>query len=195
MFLSAIILSGIEKHIMPTLIEMSGLEIKSFADNSIDRAVRESLEELNIRTSDFFDKENATNYITADTVLVNKLCAVIDRKLDTIFTNRGREEIAIPLGAASGVDILANTGPDIKFRMVYKDDTSVDYETSFSAAGINQTNYKVWLTVEVKMRLVNPLKSADVTATRKIMLIDTIIKGTVPQTYFQIENPESIISR
>ena len=79
--------------------------------------------------------------------------------------------------------------------MIHKDDTKVDYETSFSQAGINQTNYKVWLTVEITLRMVNPLKSTDVTTTRKIMLIDTIIKGNIPQTYFEINSPGGIISR
>ncbi len=187
---SVIILLGIQRQVMPKLIAISGLEVKSFADKTIDDVVRESIEELNLKSSDFIDVQNETTYITADTMLVNKFCAIVNSKIDYVFLNLGKKEIAIPLGAVTGVDILSNTGPEIKFRMVYKDDTSVDYETSFSAAGINQTNYKVWITVEVIMRLVNPLKSTDIKATRKIMLIDTVIKGTVPQNYLQINTTE-----
>ena len=192
---SVIILSGINKRIMPVLIETSCLEVKSFADKTIDNVVRQSIDEMDLKSSDFISVHNETKTVSADTVLVNNLCSVVDSKLDEAFSKQGKKKIAIPLGAASGVDILSNTGPDVSFTLVYKDDTSVDYETSFTAAGINQTNYKVWLTVEVTMRLVNPLKSTDVTATRKIMLIDTIIKGVVPQTYFRIDGNGSVISQ
>ena len=195
LFLSVIILSGVEKNIMPKITEISGLKVKSFADNAIDAAVKESIEEMNLNSSDFLIRQQETTYIAADTVLVNKLCADINSRLDYTLTHRGKEEIAIPLGAVLGTDILSNIGPRFKFSVIHKDDTKVDYETSFSQAGINQTNYKVWLTVEITLRMVNPLKSTDVTTTRKIMLIDTIIKGNIPQTYFEINSPGGIISR
>ena len=181
LFLSVIILSGVEKNIMPKITEISGLKVKSFADNAIDAAVKESIEEMNLNSSDFLIRQQETTYIAADTVLVNKLCADINSRLDYTLTHRGKEEIAI--------------GPRFKFSVIHKDDTKVDYETSFSQAGINQTNYKVWLTVEITLRMVNPLKSTDVTTARKIMLIDTIIKGNIPQTYFEINSPGGIISR
>ncbi len=189
---SVIILSGFNKRIMPIIIETSCLEVKSFADKTIDDVVRQSISDMNLKSSDFISVHNETKTVSADTVLVNNLCALVDSKLDETFSKQGKKKIAIPLGAASGVDILSNTGPDVSFTLVYKDDTSVNYETSFTSAGINQTNYKVWLTVDVTMRLVNPLKSTDVTATRKIMLVDTIIKGVVPQTYFQIDGKGAV---
>ena len=46
LFLSVIILSGVEKNIMPKITEISGLKVKSFADNAIDAAVKESIEEM-----------------------------------------------------------------------------------------------------------------------------------------------------
>ena len=62
----------------------------------------------------------------------------------------------------------------------------VDYETEFISAGINQTNYKIWLTVDITVSLANPLYSKRVNMTRKIMLVDTIIKGEVPSNYLGI---------
>ena len=61
----------------------------------------------------------------------------------------------------------------------------VDYETSFVSVGINQTNFKVWLDVITEIQMVNPLEKDIVKTNRKVMIIDSVIKGNVPQTYFE----------
>ena len=67
-------------------------------------------------------------------------------------------------------------------------DTTVDYETEFTSAGINQTNYKIWLTVNITISLVNPIYDRNISMNRKIMLADTIIKGDLPSNYIDIPN-------
>lgn len=54
------------------------------------------------------------------------------------------------------------------------------------SAGINQTNYKIWLTVNITVSLANPIYSKNVNMTRKIMLVDTVIKGEVPSSYLGV---------
>ncbi len=189
-YLSVIIISSVERNIMPTLIEMSIVKAKMSADSAIDEAVSDCIDSLNLNASDFFEESDDTRFVTADTVLINRLCADINSRLDDILFAYGEKEISIPIGAATGVDLFATTGPEIKFKVVHMEDTSVDYETSFSEAGINQTNFKVWLTVNINMRLVNPLKSATITSTRKIMLMDTVIGGKVPENYLRLSRPD-----
>lgn len=65
-------------------------------------------------------------------------------------------------------------------------EAEVDYETEFTSAGINQTNYKIWLTVNITISLVNPLYDRKANLSRKIMLADTVIKGDLPSNYFNI---------
>ena len=100
---SVIILSGINKRIMPVLIETSCLEVKSFADKTIDNVVRQSIAELGLESSDFISVHNETKTVSADTVLVNNLCSIVDSKLDETFSKQGKKKIAIPLGVACGV--------------------------------------------------------------------------------------------
>lgn len=64
--------------------------------------------------------------------------------------------------------------------------TDVDYKTEFMSEGINQTNYKIWLTVNITVSLANPIYSKNVNMTRKIMLVDTVIKGEVPSSYLGV---------
>ena len=74
----------------------------------------------------------------------------------------------------------------ISFKLMEHGSAYVDYDTSFESAGINQTNFKIWINVMINVRIVNPLVSKSVEVQRKIMLIDTVIKGDIPMGYLNI---------
>ena len=59
-------------------------------------------------------------------------------------------------------------------------ETEVTPFTSFSEAGINQTYYRLGLSVTVRLRLVNPLQSHTVTTVRQVLLVETVLQGEVP---------------
>jgi len=189
---SAIILNGIEKNLMPVLIDISSVKAKKIADSAIDSAIRSSLADLNIKSADFFET-SATNTgtseaVTANTVLINNFCSHVSSVIDAELTEDVHSAISVPIGVVTGLDFLSLYGPKARFTLVHLGDSVVDYETSFQATGINTINYKVWLNIKTDMKLVNPLKSQYITATRKVMLIDTVIKGNIPDSYFQLNN-------
>ena len=106
---------------------------------------------------------------------------------------KGMEQIAdeyinIPLGVITGIEVFSNIGPNIPFYIKPMGIASVDYETSFSAEGINQTNFKIWLNIAMDIKIVNPLRSETISVSRKIMLVDTVINGTVPERYMSLNN-------
>ena len=84
--------------------------------------------------------------------------------------------------------MFSNTGPSIPFYLKPMGLASVDYETSFTAEGINQINFKIWINVAMDIKIVNPLRSETMSVSRKIMLVDTIINGTVPERYMTLGN-------
>ena len=114
------------------------------------------------------------------------ICAKISEYITEKLVNMENNRVSIPYGAATGVSILANSGPDISFEVMPVGGATVDYDTEFTSAGINQTNYKIWLTVNITVSLVNPLYNKKVNMTRKLMLVDTVIKGEVPSNYLGI---------
>jgi len=59
----------------------------------------------------------------------------------------------------------------------------VDYETGFEAVGINQVNFQVWLKVDSVIAVVNPLQRQEITVSRKVSLVNTVITGEVPSVY------------
>ena len=77
-------------------------------------------------------------------------------------------------------------GPKITVNMEQIGNINTSYDSTFESAGINQVRHKIYLNVDVKMRLVVPLASKDVELTCEIPVAETIIVGKIPDTAVNI---------
>ncbi|NDO45391.1 sporulation protein YunB [Clostridium sp. MD294] len=175
--------------IFKTVVEISHIQSKSTANTIIDKAVQNTIKELNITSSDFFiEKQQDNTAVSVNTILINTFCSSVSIAITQGMEKIAEEHISIPIGVITGIEMFSNVGPNIPFYIKPMGIASVDYETSFSAEGINQTNFKIWLNVRMDIRIVNPLRSETMSVSRKIMLVDTIINGTVPERYMTLGN-------
>lgn len=189
--LGVFIFIKIETKLMPSAIAISQLQAKTTTNMVVDSVVKDVLKRLDIKAADFYINNESTgdmNYISTNTVLINQLCTEISYDINEEIKSISNSNIAVPIGAVTGVSFLYNKGPKLTFELLPKGSVNVDYETSFLSVGINQTNYQVWLNVSVDMQIVNPLKSKNVIMERKIALVDTLINGKVPERYLNFEN-------
>ena len=188
--MAAAFIIATEKYIMPAAADICLIQAKETANNIINSAVDEVLKEKSEggRNILSLETENGTTMIMADTISINLICAEISSSITEKIADMENNIVKVPYGAASGIGIFANSGPDLEFEIMPAGDTTVDYETEFTSAGINQTNYKLWLTVNITISLVNPIYDRNISMNRKIMLADTIIKGDLPSNYSDIPN-------
>ncbi len=175
--------------IFKTVVEISHIQSKATANTIIDKAVQNTIKELNITSSDFFiEKQSDTSAVSVNTILINTFCTTLSMGITKGMEQIADEYISIPLGVITGIEVFSNIGPNIPFYIKPMGIASVDYETSFSAEGINQTNFKIWLNIAMDIKIVNPLRSETMSVSRKIMLVDTVINGTVPERYMSLNN-------
>ncbi len=179
-----------DRKILPQALAISHLQAKSKANSVIDNSINETLENMEIKSSDFFIGNETGNIdsFSADTILINRFCTNVSQNIGKNLEALSDEMIEIPLGAVSGVYMFANLGPKISFTLMPMGESVVDYETSFTAVGINQTNFKIWINVNMGVQIVNPLIEEKVTLSRKLMLVDTVINGQVPESYLEFGN-------
>lgn len=184
-FLTILVLNHLEKKIVPSLQEISHNRSTALANTIINDCIQDMMTEQSLSSEDFLvetDSENPT--YTTNTQLINLFCANLNKKINTAMQALPYEKIMIPLGAASNSNFFANWGPQIPFILMPGGEITSDYETSFVTAGINQTNYKIWINLSLEIQIVNPLYTEKIMLTKKIMLVDTIIGGKVPDLFF-----------
>ena len=150
----------------------------------INHAITEHLPKL--KSEELLLHNNAT--YTANTELINRFCTDVSIHITEELQKYPQEMIHIPLGAATGISLLANKGPSIPFTLQPMSSVKTDYQTEFVSAGINQINYKIWLNLSLDMKVVNPLYQEMITLSRKIMLCDLIFSGKVPEHYSQFSS-------
>lgn len=186
--LSMCVLFVFDKKILPAAIEISHVQARTQANKIINDSVNKTLEDMKVESSDFFagNTTEGMNAFSVNTVLINTLCSNLSKNMTEKLERIENEKISIPMGSLSGTTIFSNVGPNIVFYMKPMGDTLADYETQFASVGINQTNFKIWLNIKLEIQIVNPLLKEKVTMTRKIMLVDTVIHGEVPDRYLDI---------
>lgn len=181
------LMACLDSKVFDTVIEISHMQSKNIANNIIDSAIKTTIADMNVSSSDFFsdNKANTVNSISANTILINDFCTSVSNEISKGLEIVSDEKIKIPIGVTTGIDFFANMGPEIPFSLRPAGSADVDYETGFESVGINQTNFKIWINVSIAVQIVNPMRKEKMTLNRKVMLVDTVISGEVPKSYLK----------
>jgi sporulation protein YunB len=131
--------------------------------------------------------ENNTNIVKTDVVQINKIASDIAIKIEERFKNVSDEKIQMPIGAVTGSKYLSGIGPNIKISVIPTGNVLTELKTEFKAQGINQTVYRIYLELTSNVSILTPYKSIDETIVNQVLLVETVIVGNVPETYYNLE--------
>ena len=74
-----------------------------------------------------------------------------------------------------------------KYNLLSAGDITTDIKTEFTAAGINQTIYRIYLNIDCNVSILTSYKSIDRKITNQVLLVETVMVGDVPETYYKLE--------
>lgn len=191
--LSFLLFALLENRFLPPLKEISHMQCKALANQIIDEATADILENTDFTASSLLIREEDGESYTANTAMVNRFCSLLSQEVTLGLQNLPKEVIHIPIGAATNWSFFSNIGPEIPFTLIPMGAVKVDYETDFTSVGINQINYKIWLDLSMEIKIVNPLYQETLNFQRKIMLADLIFSGKIPEHYFQMSRPNEYL--
>ncbi|MCL2457222.1 MAG: hypothetical protein FWD19_06715, partial [Defluviitaleaceae bacterium] len=124
-----------DRRIMPRVLEAAELRIQTEINNVINSVVHDIIVKNKISASDFIlQNEN----LSVNTILVNEICNAAAQAISARLNNLEPEVASVPIGMILGLDTLSQIGPRFSFSMAPIGNALVNYESSFSAVGINQ---------------------------------------------------------
>lgn len=129
------------------------------------------------------DQQGRVAAYQVNTPLVDAMASEVAAAVSAEMKKLGGFEFGVPVGALSQNRFLATYGPDIPVRMLPIGTIVVDIKHEFKAAGINQTNHRIWLHATALVRVVLPIVSREMEITYDLPISDTVIIGDVPQFY------------
>lgn len=177
----------IDKRVSPALLAWAESRAVTLATRAINLAVEEtmatsmSMVEMSTIITDAEGKIQAIQYNTGE---INRVSSAATHKVVQALLNLGNESFPIPLGQFLGLDFLAGLGPEIPLKVVPAGAVTTTPISSFVAAGINQTIHRIYLEINVDMRIVVPLASVTMPVSTRIPIVEEIIVGSVPSWYF-----------
>ena len=60
-------------------------------------------------------------------------------------------------------------------------------KSEFSSSGINQTLHRIYLQIECEVSILTPFKTIDEKIENQVLLVEAVIIGTTPNTYYNFE--------
>ena len=132
------------------------------------------------------NEEDGTNIVKTDVVLINQIASEVALKIEERFENLENQKIKIPIGALTGTNLFSGSGPNINIRFIKTGNVTKEVKTEFKEQGINQTIYRIYLELKAEVNILTPYKTINKEVVNQILLVETVIVGNVPETYYNI---------
>lgn len=183
------ILYFFDKNILPAVLSIGEEKVRREATTIINETA------LDIYSKDFNyndmiltekDKDGNITMLRADTVKLNYLSAKLVLASNDKIDKLSEVGLKVPLGYMTKNLVFYNLGPKINVDITQIGNITSSYESVFESAGINQTRHKIYLNINMKMKLIVPLNSRDVEIASQIPISETIIVGKIPNTAIEL---------
>lgn len=174
--------------ITPTVLDVAQTRLKAETTLAINDAVCAALNGYtNFADLVLIDKNDQGEIvmISANTALVNMLArstAILSQKKINALKSF---DVDIPLGTMSGIPLLSEKGPTVSVTVSPIGNVSCNFTSTFETAGINQTLHRIYINVQSRVDLIMPTTHVEVETTTPILLCESVIIGSVPDTFLQ----------
>lgn len=176
----------------PVIIEMAVAQSENIASAIIENAIVTILYENDITYSSLVDvekdKDGRVVTVKADTIKMNMLKSKIGAEISNDILETDSREISIPLGTIIGISALSGKGPKIKTTVTLASNVTSTINNSFTSSGINQTLHEIYVNVNATVYVIMPKNSATAEVDSNYCIAQTVIIGTVPETFADFQN-------
>jgi len=103
--------------------------------------------------------------------------------------------VSIPIGNATGINFLSGKGPKIPLEIIPVGSVSASCGSEFTSAGINQTRHRLTMIVTASVTILLPRDSVTSVVTTEVNIAETVLVGSVPDTYTNIVDTRDLIEQ
>ena len=152
----------------------------------VTEAVEEALDDLQLSYGDLAAvsySEGEVCAIETDAAAVNRLKNCVVKKAEEKAERIHNSVMHVPLGAFTGLTLIANCGPQIPLTYCLTGSFSAELVSSFASAGINQTVHRIRLEITATVITASVDFEETLTYTTGYEVAQSVIAGRIPQSY------------
>ena len=183
------------KAINPIFENLCLEKVREIGTNIINDASNKILNNTDYKNIVSIEKNENNNVLKTDVVVINKIASDIALEAQKQFMELEDKSIKIPVGAFTGNKYLAGSGPNINIKVITIGNVLTEIKNEFISKGINQTAYRIYIELTCKINILTQYKVIEDEIVNQVLLVETVIMGEVPETYYNIEgvNGENLL--
>ena len=189
----------IDFKIRPIIKTMSAYQAKVYSNKIINDAIYEELAEEKIIYSNIvnisFDENGQVSSLQTDIISLNRLRSRIVNSVIKSLHEIDHQEIRIPIGTLTGVQLLSGRGKKILFKIIPTGYIETSLSNKFDTAGINQTRHQIMLNLKLTVTAIIPGFSTTTDISSNICLAETVIVGTVPDAFTEVLDDQDVTGK
>ena len=181
----------------PVIISTMAAKTRKLSQQAVESAIFETINDTLVYDTLITitrDENGDVVLISTNSLQINllarELVNIAQQKLEKI----GAQGVNIPVGTLTGLPIFVGRGPEIKIKMLPIGNITCKFTSEFKSAGINQTNHKLYLTVNSNVSVILPIENQIIQTQTQIMIAESIIVGKIPETYLNSSSVDEMLN-
>ena len=118
---------------------------------------------------------------------LNRLKTSVLQRMDEELEQLSMEQLGVPIGSVLLPELLSGRGPLVPVRVLAVRTSDASFRNSFQSAGINQTLHSIYIDIHVCITIMTWTGTSEINVDSAVVAAETVIVGTVPTTYFGME--------
>lgn len=189
LILTLVMVRFFSNHLRPVVETVAVSEATNFISVTVAEVVEQCMQEQGLGYDDLMEihqaQEGGITTVTGQTAAINQLKSQIIHTLVDRLEHLDAGELGVPLGNLTGWMLFSGLGPKLRVSIDSVGDVVAEVRNQFDSAGINQTHHQVLMDLSVTVHLFIPGEVTSVTVDTTMCLAETILIGTVPNSYLQ----------
>lgn len=185
------VISLLETKLRPAVAEIASAQAQNTMTAVVENAVTADLAARQVSYGDFVtiqrDEGGAITALTTDMARMNLLRAELTAAILEALEGVDVSDVQVPLGSLFDLEPLWAKGPAIKAKSMTVGTVRTEFDSQLTSAGVNQTLHRIWLEVDIPMKLLLPGGEVETRLHTRLCVAETVIVGQVPDTYLQLE--------
>lgn len=184
-----ILFLGLKQQIEPNIDAVSKLKARGIINQIINETIGEEFSGRDYEENLFIvekGEDGQIQTVQSNTSLINGMVSGFAEKLAKRYEEMEPREIAVSYGTLLGSKLLSQTNLDFNIKVLPLSVTGYDFETEFEGQGINQTKYKIYITLDSSVRVLQPFAADTINIKSKVLIAEVVIVGEVPGSYVNV---------
>lgn len=177
--------------VAPMAEQLIRTQVGNQASDAINAAIADCISNGDFDYSKMVTVEKNTagtvSAIQTNIAELNRLKTGVLEQIDKHLKSLSLEQLGIPIGSIVLPELFSGRGPEIPVRVLAARSSDASFHNTFSDAGINQTLHSICIDVSVTVTVMTWTGTYDICVDSSVVAAQTVIVGTVPTTYFGME--------